>query len=99
MIPACAKRAVRIPQAFYQRDPLSPPFHLNLMLGLGSLFRCGCIATFAKEGPADNSRQPESDAGKPPRSILCSMSVQRLVNVVQWLFEEQRMWRGFVGLT
>jgi len=23
-----------IPQAFYQRDPLSPPFHWNLMLGL-----------------------------------------------------------------
>jgi hypothetical protein len=23
-----------IQQAFYQRDPLSPPFHLNLMLGL-----------------------------------------------------------------
>lgn len=23
-----------IPQAFYQRDPLSPPFHLNLTLGL-----------------------------------------------------------------
>ena len=23
-----------IPQAFYQRDPLSPPFHTNLMLGL-----------------------------------------------------------------
>jgi len=23
-----------IPQAFYQRDPLSPPFHINLMLGL-----------------------------------------------------------------
>jgi len=23
-----------IPQAFYQRDPLSPPFHLNLVLGL-----------------------------------------------------------------
>jgi hypothetical protein len=23
-----------IPQAFYQRDPMSPPFHLNLMLGL-----------------------------------------------------------------
>lgn len=23
-----------IPQAFYQRDPLSPPFHLNLILGL-----------------------------------------------------------------
>ena len=23
-----------IPQAFYQRDPLSPPFHLHLMLGL-----------------------------------------------------------------
>jgi hypothetical protein len=23
-----------IPQAFYQRDPLSPPFHLNLLLGL-----------------------------------------------------------------
>ncbi|MEW5976354.1 MAG: hypothetical protein AB1898_11185 [Acidobacteriota bacterium] len=23
-----------IRQAFYQRDPLSPPFHVNLMLGL-----------------------------------------------------------------
>ena len=23
-----------IPQAFYQRDPLSPPFHVNLLLGL-----------------------------------------------------------------
>ncbi len=23
-----------IPQAFYQRDPLSPPFHVNLILGL-----------------------------------------------------------------
>ena len=23
-----------IPQAFFQRDPLSPPFHVNLMLGL-----------------------------------------------------------------
>ena len=23
-----------IPQGFYQRDPLSPPFHLNLVLGL-----------------------------------------------------------------
>jgi DDE superfamily endonuclease len=23
-----------IPQAFYQRDPLSPPFHINLVLGL-----------------------------------------------------------------
>ena len=23
-----------IPEAFYQRDPLSPPFHVNLMLGL-----------------------------------------------------------------
>jgi len=23
-----------IPQAFYQRDPMSPPFHLNLVLGL-----------------------------------------------------------------
>jgi hypothetical protein len=23
-----------IPQAFYQRDPMSPPFHLNLLFGL-----------------------------------------------------------------
>jgi len=23
-----------IPQAFYQRDPMSPPFHVNLLLGL-----------------------------------------------------------------
>ena len=30
-----------IPQAFYQRDPLSPPFHLNLLLGL-RFFRLRC---------------------------------------------------------
>jgi hypothetical protein len=29
-----AKTGRRIVQAFYQRDPLSPPFHVNLMLGL-----------------------------------------------------------------
>jgi len=29
-----AKTGRCIPQAFYQRDPLSPPFHVNLMLGL-----------------------------------------------------------------
>src|SRR5262249_6692301 len=29
------RKTVRsIPQAFYQRDPLSPPFHINLVLGL-----------------------------------------------------------------
>jgi hypothetical protein len=28
------KTGRRIRQAFYQRDPLSPPFHVNLMLGL-----------------------------------------------------------------
>jgi len=29
-----AKTGRCIPQAFYQRNPLSPPFHVNLMLGL-----------------------------------------------------------------
>ena len=28
------KTGLCIPQAFYQRDPLSPPFHVNLQLGL-----------------------------------------------------------------
>jgi hypothetical protein len=28
------KTGLCIPQAFYPRDPLSPPFHLNLVLGL-----------------------------------------------------------------
>jgi hypothetical protein len=27
------KTGPSIPQAFYQRDPLSPPFHVNLVLG------------------------------------------------------------------
>lgn len=44
-----------IPQAFYQQDPLSPPFHLNLMLGLRfvqasllvPLYRLGNISTRA----------------------------------------------------
>ena len=37
-----------IPQAFFQRDPLSPPFHLNLVLGCASCRLrcwCRCIAT------------------------------------------------------
>jgi len=35
-----------IPQAFYQRDPLSPPFHLNLMLVYVSCKpRCSCLCT------------------------------------------------------
>ena len=29
-----------IQQAFYQRDPLSPPFHVNLMLGLRNSNHC-----------------------------------------------------------
>ncbi len=32
--PPAQDRTRAIPQAFYQRDPLSPPFHLNLVLGL-----------------------------------------------------------------
>ena len=35
MIRSCARSAGRsIPQAFFQRDPLSPPFHATLVLGL-----------------------------------------------------------------
>ena len=34
MTPACTKRGVAFKQAFFQRDPLSPPFHVNLRLGL-----------------------------------------------------------------
>ena len=31
---AVAQDGRSIPQALYQRDPLSPPFHINLVLGL-----------------------------------------------------------------
>ena len=35
-----------IPQAFYQRDPLSPPFHVNLMLGLRFLQASLLVPTY-----------------------------------------------------
>jgi hypothetical protein len=35
-----------IPQAFYQRDPLSPPFHVNLLLGLRFLQASLLVPTY-----------------------------------------------------
>jgi hypothetical protein len=35
-----------IPQAFYQRDPLSPPFHVNLILGLRFLQASLLVPTY-----------------------------------------------------
>lgn len=35
-----------IPQAFYQRDPLSPPFHVNLVLGLRFLQASLLVPTY-----------------------------------------------------
>jgi len=40
-----------IPQAFYQRDPLSPPFHVNLVLGLRFL-QASLLVPLHRRAPA-----------------------------------------------
>lgn len=46
-----------IPQAFYQRDPLSPPFHLNLVLGLRFL-QASLLVPLHRNSPAGTRALP-----------------------------------------
>jgi hypothetical protein len=46
-----------IPQAFYQRDPLSPPFHLNLMLGLRFL-QASLLVPLHRNAPVGTRAMP-----------------------------------------
>jgi len=46
-----------IPQAFYRRDPLSPPFHVNLVLGLRFL-RASLLAPPHRNSPAGTRTLP-----------------------------------------
>jgi hypothetical protein len=46
-----------IQQAFYQRDPLSPPFHVNLMLGLRFLQACLLVPTY-RQAPVSTRGLP-----------------------------------------
>jgi hypothetical protein len=46
-----------IPQAFYQRDPLSPPFHLNLVLGLRFL-QASLLAPLHRNAPVGTRALP-----------------------------------------
>ena len=59
-----------IPQAFYQRDPLSPPFHCNLMLGLRFL-QASLLAPAYRQAPVNCRALPirfqEVSAVKRPR--------------------------------
>lgn len=63
-----------IPQAFYQRDPLSPPFHVNLVLGLRFLqasllvplhrrFNQGCRALPIRFEEVSRVKKPSRRAG------------------------------------
>ncbi len=51
-----------IPQAFYQRDPLSPPFHLNLVLGLRFL-QASLLGTSAPQRSGRHARVTDSLPG------------------------------------
>ena len=71
-----------IRQAFYQRDPLSPPFHVNLMLGLrflqaSLLVRCTAAPRSAR-GPCPSafrkSRRSNAPSGKPRPSSGSSIA-------------------------
>jgi hypothetical protein len=46
-----------IPQAFYQRDPLSPPFHLNLVLGL-RFMQASLLVPLQRYGATDTRALP-----------------------------------------
>ena len=46
-----------IPQAFYQRDPLSPPFHLNLLLGLRFL-QASLLVPLHRQAPVGTRALP-----------------------------------------
>lgn len=46
-----------IPQAFYQRDPLSPPFHVNLVLGLRFL-QASLLVPLHRSAPVDTRALP-----------------------------------------
>jgi hypothetical protein len=46
-----------IPQAFYQRDPLSPPFHVNLVLGLRFL-QASLLAPLHRNAPVGTRALP-----------------------------------------
>jgi hypothetical protein len=46
-----------IPQAFYQRDPLSPPFHVNLVLGLRFL-QASLLVPLHRNAPAGTRALP-----------------------------------------
>jgi hypothetical protein len=46
-----------IPQAFYQRDPLSPPFHVNLVLGLRFL-QASLLVPLHRNSPAGTRALP-----------------------------------------
>jgi hypothetical protein len=59
-----------IPQAFHQRDPLSPPFHCNLMLGLRFL-QASLLIPLYRRAPVGSRAVPirfqEAPAVKRPR--------------------------------
>ena len=63
------KTGRRIQQAFFQRDPLSPPFHCNLMLGLRFLQACLLVPLYGRRGSARGLpvRFQEVSAVKRPR--------------------------------
>lgn len=61
-----------IQQAFFQRDPLSPPFHLNLMFGLRFL-QASLLVPLHRRGPVGTRALPihfeEVTAVKRPRKL------------------------------
>jgi hypothetical protein len=59
-----------IAQAFYQRDPLSPPFHVNLMLGLCYLQASLLVPLYRlgnRQTTAADLFRPLADRNQPPR--------------------------------
>ena len=65
----CKKTGRHIPGATYARDPLSPPFHVNLCRGLRFVQASVLVRATRFLGPARALPVPKQASRKPPRSL------------------------------
>ncbi len=86
-----------IPQAFYQRDPLSPPFHVNLMLGLRFLQASLLVPLHRKSAVGTRGipiRFQEVSRVKRPRKKASEEEKKKYKELVK----QQNLSRSFVDL-
>ena len=87
-----------IPQAFYQRDPLSPPFHINLVLGLRFLQASLLVPLYRNSGVGTRALpirfQEVSRLKRPGKKATKEMKKQ-----YRQAYKQQNLSRSFVDLS